>query len=232
MATSEQLSKLHKQMQLNKKSKYEDRLISSVAKIVAEDLQNEYGVKIEIESRLYIRDIVKDLRKRFPEVKFENPENNNSFITPDAGISYLIDKESNKYVVLIGETKCQGTNDERQKQGLSKQAMGNAIERLGKNVIAFRTYLMNESIFPFVCFGDGCDFAKGSSILDRVHAISMFRSLNEDHTFNEGKDKEISIGSYYFRAESWTESEIFDIMYDVAKKSVNYYFEKYGREIF
>ena len=33
----------------------------------------------------------------------------------------------------------------------------NAIERLGKNVIGFRTALLNEAIFPFVCFGDGCD---------------------------------------------------------------------------
>ena len=198
MATSGQLSRLHQHMQLNNRSKYEDKLISSVAEIVAEELQNEYGVTIKIENRLYIRDIVSDLRKRTPEVKFEDPENKNSFITPDAGISYLIDKEGRKYVTLIGETKCQGTNDERQKQGLKKQAMGNAIERLGKNVIALRTYLMNESIFPFVCFGDGCDFAKGSSILDRVHAISMFRSLNEDHTFKEGKNGEFNIGSYYF----------------------------------
>ncbi|MCQ3807647.1 MAG: hypothetical protein KTV16_10300 [Acidimicrobiia bacterium] len=52
-------------------------------------------------------------------------------------------------------------------EGKPKQAKGNAIERLGKNVIGFRTAMMNEAIVPFVCFGSGCDFADDSSILDR-----------------------------------------------------------------
>lgn len=54
--------------------------------------------------------------------------------------------------------KNQGTNDRRAREGLPRQAKGNAIERLGKNVIGLRAALMRESIFPFVCFGYGCDF--------------------------------------------------------------------------
>ena len=78
------------------------------------------------------------------------------------------------YPILISEAKNQGTNDLRLQEGLTKQAKGNAIERLGKNVIGLRTALMRESIFPFVCFGYGCDFAPDSSILDRVTTIAMF----------------------------------------------------------
>ena len=44
-------------------------------------------------------------------------------------------------MILISEVKSQGTNDAREKEGKSKQAMGNAIERLGKNMIGFRTPL-------------------------------------------------------------------------------------------
>jgi hypothetical protein len=66
---------------------------------------------------------------------------------------------------LITEVKNQGTNDLRAKEGLRKQARGNAIERLGKNVIGFRMALLHESIFLFACFGDGCDFAPDSSII-------------------------------------------------------------------
>lgn len=71
-------------------------------------------------------------------------------------------------------------------QGKSKQAKGNAIERLGKNVIGFRAALLKEAIFPFVCFGDGCDFADDSSIVDRVKTIAMFGTLNEIHYIMRG----------------------------------------------
>ena len=49
---------------------------------------------------------------------------------------------------------------------------------------------------PFVCFGYGCDFAKGSSILDRVVTMAMFGSLNEISLFNVGM---FDRGSFYFQ---------------------------------
>jgi type II restriction enzyme len=45
------------------------------------------------------------------------------------------------YPVLIAEVKNQGTNDLRAEEGLLKQAKGNAIERLGKNLLGLRTAL-------------------------------------------------------------------------------------------
>jgi type II restriction enzyme len=90
-----------------------------------------------------------------------------SAIRPDGGLLFIEGKKGDPltYPILIAEVKNQGTNDLRAQEGLPKQAKGNAIERLGKNVIGLRTALLRESIFPFVCFGYGCDFAYWSGAL-------------------------------------------------------------------
>ncbi len=46
--------------------------------------------------------------------------------------------------MLIVEVKNQGMNDLRAVEGKPRQAKGNAIERLGNNVIGFRTAMVNE----------------------------------------------------------------------------------------
>ena len=61
-----------------------------------------------------------------------------SFIKPDGGFLYATDKEGNKKLILVAEVKRQGTNDKRLSEGLPKQAKGNAIERLGKNLVGIR----------------------------------------------------------------------------------------------
>jgi type II restriction enzyme len=152
---------------------------------------------------------------------------------PDGGILYLDSKDGKEnFPILITEVKNQGTNDLRLSEGKPKQAKGNAIERLGKNVIGFRTALLHESIFPFVCFGDGCDFAQSSSILDRVITIAMFGSLNKTRVHNEGSNVNFNRGSFYFRSAKWTVAEMHKVMSEVAEKSVYYYFSKYGEEHF
>jgi type II restriction enzyme len=110
----------------------------------------------------------------------------------------------------------------------SEKREGKAAVALGKNVVGFRTALLNESIFPFVCFGDGCDFAQDSSILDRVITISMFGKLNQIRVHNEGANGIFNRGSFYFREEKWTVKEMVSIMNDIAEKSIYYYFSKYG----
>src|SRR3546814_20431987 len=79
--------------------------------------------------------------------------------------------------------KSQGTNDPRALQGIVKQSQGNAIDRLGKNLIGFLSALQYERITPFVCFGWGIDFAPGSSILDRVITMNEFYPLNRIFVF-------------------------------------------------
>lgn len=232
MAKKEQLREIRRGLIINRTSKREDKQCEKVVKSVLFSLENEFGVKIEWKKRIYLKDIITFLREKFPNVEFADPEKSSSFMTPDGGISFLIDKSGSKYPILIAEVKNQGTNDLRAKEGKKKQAQGNAVERLGKNVIGFKTYMLNESIFPFVCFGDGCDFEKGSSILDRVLTIAMFGKMNTDHTFNEGKNGIFNRGSYYFRSEYWTAGEMEDILHEVAKRSIYYYFSKYGEGSF
>jgi len=57
----------------------------------------------------------------------------------------------------------------------------------------------------------------------------MFGSLNDDHTADE---RMFNRGSYYFRPKVWTVEEQYDIMYNVAKKSILYYFDRYDKESF
>ncbi len=232
MATSEQLRKMHADMQLNQTSKSEDKQIASVVRKVCEEIIKEFNIKITWEKAISLTDVVRTLRKSYPSVGFADPEVQRSFMSPDGGIVYLVSTSGEKYPILISEVKNQGTNDLRKAAGLRRQAKGNAIERLGKNVIGLRAYMLSESIFPFVCFGDGCDFEKGSSILDRVLTISMFGELNADHTANEGPNGCFNRGSYYFRYEHWTQKEMYDILLDVARRSVYYYFSKYGDTYF
>ena len=151
-----------------------------------------------------------------------------TYILPDAGILSI---ESNRedaltYPILIAEVKNQGTNDQREREGKARQSRGNAIERLGKNLIGLRTALMRESIFPFVCFGYGCDFEDGSSILDRVSMMAMFGRLNETYLHNEEGGK-FNRGSFYFREERWSVDEMADVMKDIAERSILYYFSEY-----
>ena len=120
---------------------------------------------------------------------------------------------------------CAGTPAE----GKAKQAKGNAIERLGKNVIGFRTAMITEGIFPFICFGDGCDFADDSSILDRVTTIAMFGRLNRIHLHVDGLPQaRFDRGSFFFRHAAWTAEEMRGPMLQVAEGAVYYYFSKYG----
>ncbi len=142
--------------------------------------------------------IVQELKYTYPEIDFHYHSKRSS-IRPDGGV-LCMDARSSKpiiYPILIAEAKNQGTNDLRLKEGLKKQSKGNAIERLGKNVIGLRAALMRESIFPFVCFGYGCDFALDSSILDRVTTIAMFGHLNTTYLF-EQQEGRFNRGSFYF----------------------------------
>jgi len=174
-----------------------------------------------------LKDIVAELRSTYPDIEFHYHFDTSS-IRPDGGILFIKGQpeDSLSYPILIAEVKNQGTNDLRAKEGLPKQARGNAIERLGKNLIGLRTALMRESIFPFVCFGYGCDFEPESSILDRVTTMAMFGKLNKTYLHNEPGNK-FNRGSFYFRPEQWTVEEMHTIMLDIARRSVLYYFSKY-----
>jgi len=231
MASKDKLRKQRTGTVINNTSEKREGKAAVALNKVTLHIIKKFGVRLEHESNMYLKDIVKKLSILYPNVDF-----NYYFITssmrPDGGILYIVANDGKKYPILITEMKNQGTNDLRIKEGKKKQAKGNAIERLGKNVIGFRAALINESIFPFICFGDGCDFAKDSSILDRVITISMFGKLNTIRVHNEGPNGIFNRGSFYFREKPWSPSEMAEKMNDIAEKSVFYYFSKYNEKSF
>jgi type II restriction enzyme len=214
----------------NTSEKREGKAAVALGKVMLHVI-NKFGVKLEHESNMYLKDIVNRLKEIYSDVDFSYNFDSSS-MRPDGGILYIVTKDEQKFPILITEMKNQGTNDLRLKEGKKKQAKGNAIERLGKNVIGFRTALSGESIFPFICFGDGCDFAQDSSILDRVITISMFGKLDVIRVHNEGPNGIFNRGSFYFREKLWSQSEMADKMIEIKKKSVYYYFSKYGEAKF
>lgn len=232
MSHKMQLSRQRVKTVNNNTSKRQETTLMRAVGRVRTALEKEFtGLRFEQEPQWFLTDVIASLNKCFPDVDFCTCFEK-SAIKPDGGILSIMDRNGRRFPILISEKKNQGTNDIRASQGKKKQAKGNAIERLGKNVIGFRTALLAESIFPFVCFGDGCDFAADSSIVDRVKTISMFGTLNEVHLHNEGPNGAFNRGTYYFRVPEWTENEMYSLSLEVARRSVLYYFSKYGERKF
>lgn len=206
-------------------------MVRALARVVAALNEKFPGISLHHVAEWKLKDVVERLRADFPKVDFHYFFTS-SAMRPDGGILSLVDKKGQFFPILIAEKKNQGTNDLRVLEGKRKQAKGNAIERLGKNVIGFRTAMKTESIFPFICFGDGCDFDDDSSILDRVVTIAQFGKLNVEHLHNQGSNNEFDRGTFYFRVGEWSEDEMAALSLKIAEKSVFYYFSKYGEEAF
>ena len=232
MARKDQLREQRAGKPINKISKKQESDIMQALRQVVDYLGKKFGKRIVLvhKSQWYLKDIVAELRRTYPEIEFHY-HFDRSCIRPDGGILYIRGKSGDEYPILIAEVKNQGTNELRIAEGLPKQARGNAIERLGKNLIGLRTALMRESIFPFVCFGYGCDFEESSSILDRVTTMAMFGKLNKIYLYNEGNGR-FNRGSFYFRPQKWSIDEMANIMKQIAERAVLYYFSKYGEEHF
>lgn len=229
MANKERLRELRVDTVINVTAKKQETELIKALRKVELYLQNKFSNRIALTFRnqWYLKDIISELRPFYPDIDL-HCHFDKTHMKPDGGILALKSVKDDKltYPILISEVKNQGTNDLRAKEGKSKQAQGNAIERLGKNLIGFRTALLRESIFPFVCFGYGCDFEETSPILDRISTMAMFGKLNKIYLHNE-EDGRFNRGSLYFRAEKWTTDEMYDIMKDISERSILYYFSKY-----
>ena len=149
MAHKMELSKQRENIVINNISKYQEIDCNIVIDKIIKILECEFNVKLVKENSIKLKDIVDKLKVLYPDEDFFYYYDTSN-MKPDGGLVYLVDKDMNKYPILITEVKNQGTNDMRIANGLKPQSLGNAIERLGKNVIGLRTYLLNESIFPFV----------------------------------------------------------------------------------
>lgn len=211
-------------------SRQEKALGRAIIRVTARMEELFPGIVLKFEGDWKLKDVVERLRAQYPDIDFTYYFET-SGMRPDGGILSIVDKDGLSHAILITEKKNQGTNDLRAQEGKKKQAKGNAIERLGKNVIGFRTAFKSEAIFPFVCFGDGCDFDDDSSILDRVVTIAQFGALNVEHLHKQGEG-DFDRGSFYFRVSEWTEDEMYERAVSIAEKSVYYYFSKLGKEAF
>ena len=222
MANKEQLMDIRKGSTINKTSKRQEKALDKAVKRVIKDVHNKFPrLTIEHDTQWKLVHSIDKLQKAYPDIDF-TCFSNRSAMKPDGGVVHLISKSGKKLPILISEKKNQGTNDKRASEGMPKQAKEKAIERLGKNVIGFRTAMKTESIFPFVCFGDGIDFAYGSTILDRVVTIAQFGALNKIYLH----DQEGGIfdrGSFFFRYDQWTEDEMYETCLEITEKSIYYY---------
>lgn len=159
-------------------------------------------------------------------------------IKPDGGIITLnkevssdsTAQETDSRIVLISEVKKQGTNKERIAEGHKKQAQGNAVERLGKNLTGIKAMMNHEGITPFVCFGWGCDFVeeydKEAFVMSKISMLNEFYKLNKIYVYKRDGDSlrnRYAPVSMYFREERWTREEMFKVLKEIGEDAIRYY---------
>lgn len=177
-----------------------------------------------------------------------------SSIKPDGAITEVLDKNGKWRVILVGESKHQGNDVEKivagVKQGKAKDqdfmVAGNAIERVHKNIVEFRNFMLDERHFPYVVFLQGSNFATetftiatpdGREIvishkagmlnrIDRVTASSLGREINQNYCENifvnaGGIPQMLQVASLYFQANPWSDKAMAEVLLDVAKTSIN-----------
>ncbi len=222
----------------NNKSKIDDKEVYQSMELVRSYLKakKEFQVffqgewDLEFSKDIKIKNMIEFIKRKKIRREF-NYEFLERSIVPDGGILYLTNRlTGDLYPLVIAEIKRQGTNNERLAEGKSKQATGNAIERLGKNLIGVRAMMNYEKITPFVCFGWGCDFKINSeetgTVRSKVVMMNEFYDLNKIYVFK--KDGSADVNDYapvsmFFREERWSIEEMYDIMKEIAEASIRYY---------
>lgn len=194
---------------------------------------SEEAKSIEVNVSLTVQEVLEALRLEFPYIEFKHqkkhekkmfaeaagvfdhvPENPKSFVNPDGGTIFM--NLGGKWLpILTTEAKKQGTNDVRSAEGLNKQALGNAIERAYKNVEEFKLLYSQYSWFNYIIFARGCDFIKGSSILDRLPALTKYQPRDTLYTFDDRQ-----LVSLFVQPEGFTKQFVYDKMYQSSKQIV------------
>lgn len=177
-----------------------------------------------------------------------------SSIKPDGAITEVKDKNGVWRVILVGESKHQGNDIEKiragEKVGKSKDqdfmVAGNAIERVHKNILEIRNFMIDEAHFPYVVFLQGSNFATediqvvrpdGAMVtldhdsgmlnrIDRVTASSFGKEINRNYCRNDvvnvgGRSLMLQAASLYFQAHEWGDKEMAFIMLDIAETAID-----------
>jgi type II restriction enzyme len=195
----------------------ENNIIES-KNIIMEQLIQEYpNEDISWQQTMHNKNIIKYLSVINPDMPDYTFQQNHpkSYVRPDGGFLFW-----NNNIVICAEVKKQGTNKKRMEEGKKKQALGNAIERLGKNLSLCRTIFRQDIILPFVCFGHGCDFSPQETILDRGSSMNEFHPLNKIFVYNNPPYEPCSI---FLREKEWGIEEMTSIMYEIVQISTDYY---------
>ena len=218
----------------NSKSKIDDKDIYRAMEMVTEylehrfDFENTYkNYSIVFEKELTVGEMITYLSQK--NLRFEFDFNyEDRCIKPDGGILFLQSTEWNiRKPLIFAEIKRQGTNDSRAMEGKKRQAVGNAIERLGKNLTGIKAMMNYERITPFVCFGWGCDFSPSEkTVMSKISMLNEFYPINRTYVFKKDGSSDLndfSPVSMYFREERWSTDEMFEIMKEIAETSFRYY---------
>lgn len=151
-------------------------------------------------------------------------------------------KHQGKDIENIRQGKLVGKNNDQ-----DLMAAGNAIERSHKNISEIANLMLGEAHFPYLLFLDGSNFLTETisinrpdgrvvtldytsgllNKLDRLTAANYGMPINSNlckNKFIKHKDKTIMLqaASIYTKGngEKWTRKEILDIMFDIAKTSL------------
>ena len=195
-----------------------------------------------------INDKLQSIDKSLGKVLFVK----NASIKPDGGILEVKDKHGIYRILLIGESKHQGNDIQKIKHGIKQgkdeesdlMVAGNAIERVHKNILEFRNYMLEELHFPYVVFAQGSNFATetffvktpdGRKVkiahdagnmnrIDRVSASSFGKEINKNYCKNvfvelDGNTQMLQAASLYFKAHPWVLTEMVNILWENVKTS-------------
>ncbi len=176
-----------------------------------------------------------------------------SSIKPDGAITEVKDRNGNWRVVLVGESKHQGNDVQNITNGVKVgkakdqdfMVAGNAIERVHKNILEMRNFMLDEQHFPYVVFLQGSNFATESfevtgpdgrvvpvihnsgalNRIDRVTASSLGGEINTNCCKNiivdaGGREHMLQCASLFFQAHPWGDKEMAKIMLEIAKTSL------------
>lgn len=230
---SEGLSGRRKNIIVNTESKIQDDDLFSLIETKVSELNKLYEddkIKFIVNKTIKLEQIHKYLTGVYG-IDIEKFDKSHTYteMRPDGGIIWMI-KDGKKYPVLISEAKKQGTNDKLVSKGKKKQAKGNAIERLGKNLDGFEFLYLFDDIFPVVVFGYGCDFIEDSSILGRVSLMNYSFGLNnmdikKESVYSPVKKETITLRkcAMMFRENKWESNEMDEIITNILNQSIDYF---------
>lgn len=239
MASSDDLRRnLNQHKPKNTRSKIDDKNIAKAMQKTIDYLENRFrnidnfnNFYFEFSKQLSLKTMMENIKNIGIRKQFDTTWEDNS-IKPDGGFLILKKQNDKNYqkLLLAAEVKRQGTNDKRIAEGLGKQARGNAIERLGKNLIGIKAMMNHDDITPFVCFGSGDDFNQDDlstkNVFSKLSTMNEFYYLNKTYVFKidgNSEHNKFAPVSMYFRKNEWSVDEMFEIMKEIAETSLRYY---------